>query len=198
MAGSGMGSVHPVEEDPAWERRSEQERVVGAQPTSTEVEADPDEPAPEALGIPKPRHAQEGCNGCVLYHLVDSSTAFQRSAANGREHGPVLLEEPAEGLAVATPRPLHEFAFTVAAVEGLHRHPNSRMRVPPGYPQTRRSGMRIGLVTRPVIIENSRGSTPATCEHRERCSCPGPEPVYLGRDFESPELLFVRALDADA
>jgi hypothetical protein len=28
-------------------------------------------------------------------------------------------------------------------------------------------------------------------------SCPGPEPVYLGRDFESPELVFVRALDMD-
>jgi hypothetical protein len=28
--------------------------------------------------------------------------------------------------------------------------------------------------------------------------CPGPEPVYQGRDFESPELVFVRALDVDA
>jgi len=28
--------------------------------------------------------------------------------------------------------------------------------------------------------------------------CPGPEPVYLRRDFESPELVFVRALDVDA
>jgi len=138
-----MGSVHPVEEDPAWERRSEQERVVGAQPTSTEVEADPDEPAPESLGIPKPRHAQEGCHGCVLYDLIDSSTPFQRSAADGREHGPMLLEQPTEGLAVATPRPLHEFTYTVAAVEDLHRHPNSRMGAPPGYPKTRRSGTRL-------------------------------------------------------
>lgn len=130
----GHGFCPPVEEGSALERRSGSERVVDAQPTSTDVEADPDEPAAEPLWIPKPRHAQKGCYGCVLYHLVDSSAAFQRSAADGREHGPVVLEQPTESLAVATPRPLHEFAFTFVAVEDLHVHPNSRVGAPPGYP----------------------------------------------------------------
>jgi len=30
------------------------------------------------------------------------------------------------------------------------------------------------------------------------CACPGPGTVYLGRTFESPELVFVRSLEVDA
>jgi hypothetical protein len=41
----------------------------------------------------------------------------------------------------------------------------------------------------------SRRSSLVTIRVKE---CPGPEPIYLGRDFESPELVFVRALDVDA
>jgi hypothetical protein len=29
-------------------------------------------------------------------------------------------------------------------------------------------------------------------------TCPGPGTVYLGRTFESPELVFVRSLEVDA
>jgi hypothetical protein len=41
-------------------------------------------------------------------------------------------------------------------------------------------------------------SPPEVRESGKTCSCPGPGTVYLGRTFESTELVFIRSLEVDA
>ena len=50
------------------------------------------------------------------------------------------------------------------------------------------SGSRLPMIS-------PRGEGPRSASQNRQC--PGWEPFYLGRDFESPELGFVRALDVD-
>ena len=96
--------------------------AVGARPARAllqrapaQVEPDPDQPRPEALGIAQPVEADEGGDDRLLRGVGGELGVAGRPAAGGEQHAVVALDERREGAAIAAASGGHEVGIGCVA-----------------------------------------------------------------------------------